>query len=56
MAPKVHIIIYTMYHHIHKLAVEVQKGLEASGVDAKIFQGKNKKKVLNASLYKKKYI
>ncbi|KAI7857544.1 NAD(P)H:quinone oxidoreductase, type IV [Circinella umbellata] len=38
MAPKVHIIIYTMYHHIHKLAVEVQKGLEASGVEAKIFQ------------------
>ena len=56
MAPKVHIIIYTMYHHIHKLAVEVQKGLEASGVDAKIFQGKKKKKKSWTRLYIKRNI
>lgn len=40
MAPKVYIIIYSLYHHIYTLAQEVQKGLESTGVEAKIFQGK----------------
>lgn len=40
MAPKVYIVIYSLYHHIYTLALEVQKGLVASGIDAKIFQGK----------------
>jgi NAD(P)H dehydrogenase (quinone) len=35
---KIYIIIYSLYHHIYTLAQEVQKGLEASGVEAKIFQ------------------
>lgn len=39
MAPKVYIIIYSLYHHIYTLAEEVKRGLEASGVEAKIFQG-----------------
>ncbi|KAI7896381.1 flavoprotein-like protein [Mucor mucedo] len=38
MAPKVYIIIYSLYHHIYTLALDVQKGLVASGIDAKIFQ------------------
>ncbi|KAG2193863.1 hypothetical protein INT47_010008 [Mucor saturninus] len=38
MAAKVYIVIYSLYHHIYTLALEVQKGLVASGVDAKIFQ------------------
>ncbi|KAI8888295.1 benzoquinone reductase [Backusella circina FSU 941] len=38
MAAKVYIIIYSLYHHIYTLALEVQKGLVASGVDAKIYQ------------------
>lgn len=41
MAAKVYIVIYSLYHHIYTLAQEVQKGLIASGVDAKIFQGKS---------------
>lgn len=41
MPPTVYIVIYTLYHHIHKLAEEVKRGLEASGVNAKIFQGNN---------------
>jgi NAD(P)H dehydrogenase (quinone) len=36
---KVYVVIYTVYHHVHKLAVEVQKGLESTGVSAKMFQG-----------------
>ncbi len=40
MAPKVYIIIYSLYNHVYTLAQEVQKGLEASGAEAKIFQGK----------------
>ena len=40
MAPTVYIVIYTLYHHIYKLALEVQKGLEAVGVEVKLFQGK----------------
>jgi NAD(P)H dehydrogenase (quinone) len=39
MAAKVYIVIYSLYHHIYTLALEVQKGLVAAGVDAKIFQG-----------------
>ncbi|KAI7883991.1 NAD(P)H:quinone oxidoreductase, type IV [Lichtheimia hyalospora FSU 10163] len=38
MAPTVYIVIYTLYHHIYKLALEVQKGLEAVGVEVKLFQ------------------
>ncbi|KAI7852833.1 NAD(P)H:quinone oxidoreductase, type IV [Circinella umbellata] len=38
MAGTVYIVIYTLYHHIYKLAVEVQKGLEANGVKTKIYQ------------------
>jgi multimeric flavodoxin WrbA len=37
---KVYVVIYTVYHHVHKLAVEVQKGLESTGVATKMFQGK----------------
>lgn len=39
MAPKVYIIIYTLYHHIYTLALEAKKGLEEAGVEASIFQG-----------------
>ncbi|KAI8971665.1 NAD(P)H:quinone oxidoreductase, type IV [Mycotypha africana] len=35
---KVYVVIYTVYHHVHKLAVEVQKGLESTGVATKMFQ------------------
>ncbi|KAI9343020.1 NAD(P)H:quinone oxidoreductase, type IV [Pilaira anomala] len=35
---KVYVVIYTVYHHVHKLAVEVQKGLESTGVTTKMFQ------------------
>ncbi|KAG2194447.1 hypothetical protein INT47_003815 [Mucor saturninus] len=35
---KVYVVIYTVYHHVHKLAVEVQKGLESTGVQTKMFQ------------------
>ncbi|KAF7727741.1 hypothetical protein EC973_007200 [Apophysomyces ossiformis] len=38
MAGTVYIVIYTLYHHIYKLALEVQKGLQSSGVETKIFQ------------------
>ncbi|KAJ8654488.1 NAD(P)H:quinone oxidoreductase, type IV [Lichtheimia ornata] len=38
MAPTVYIVIYTLYHHVYKLALEVQKGLEAVGVEVKLFQ------------------
>jgi NAD(P)H dehydrogenase (quinone) len=40
-APKVNIIIYTLYHHIYTLALSVQEGLKEAGVDAKILQGKS---------------
>lgn len=36
---KVYVVIYTVYHHVHKLAVEVQKGLNSTGVSTKMFQG-----------------
>ncbi|KAI8070983.1 NAD(P)H:quinone oxidoreductase, type IV [Gongronella butleri] len=35
---KVYIVLYTVYHHVHKLAVEVERGLKASGVQAQMFQ------------------
>ncbi|KAI8384567.1 NAD(P)H:quinone oxidoreductase, type IV [Radiomyces spectabilis] len=38
MAPKVYIIIYTLYHHIYTLALEAKKGLEAAGVEVELFQ------------------
>ncbi|CAO3584076.1 unnamed protein product [Absidia cylindrospora] len=38
MPGTVYIVIYSLYHHVYKLAVEIQKGLEESGVKAKIFQ------------------
>ena len=37
--PKVSIVIYTVYHHIYKLAVEAQHGLKAAGVQSTIYQG-----------------
>lgn len=42
MAGTVYIVIYTLYHHIYKLALEIQKGLEEAGVKTKIFQGNPK--------------
>ncbi|KAG1055903.1 hypothetical protein G6F43_002163 [Rhizopus delemar] len=36
--PTVYIIIYSLYHHVYTLAQNVQKGLEAQGVTAKLFQ------------------
>lgn len=38
MAPKVAIIIYSMYHHIAQLAEEEKKGIEAAGGQADIYQ------------------
>lgn len=38
MAPKVAIIIYTMYHHIAGMAEAVKKGVEAAGGEATIYQ------------------
>jgi multimeric flavodoxin WrbA len=40
MPATVYIVIYSLYGHIYTLAQEVQKGLEASGVITKLFQGK----------------
>lgn len=40
---KVYVVIYTVYHHVHKLAVEVQKGLNSTGVSTKMFQGTTKR-------------
>lgn len=39
MTATVYIVIYTLYGHIYTLAQEVQKGLEATGVQTKLFQG-----------------
>ncbi|KAI9278684.1 NAD(P)H:quinone oxidoreductase, type IV [Phascolomyces articulosus] len=36
--PKVSIVIYTVYHHIYKLALEAQHGLKAAGVQSTIYQ------------------
>ncbi|KZT20849.1 benzoquinone reductase [Neolentinus lepideus HHB14362 ss-1] len=38
MAPKVAIVIYTLYGHIAKLAEAVKAGIESAGGEAKIFQ------------------
>ncbi|ORX63118.1 flavo protein WrbA [Hesseltinella vesiculosa] len=38
MAPKVNIIIYSLYHHIYTLAKSVEAGLKESGVEVKILQ------------------
>jgi len=38
MAPRVAIIIYTMYHHIAKMAEAELAGIKKAGGDAKIFQ------------------
>ena len=38
MAPKVAIIIYSLYHHIAQLAEEEKKGIEAAGGVADIYQ------------------
>ncbi|ORX63219.1 NAD(P)H:quinone oxidoreductase, type IV [Hesseltinella vesiculosa] len=38
MTATVYIVIYSLYHHVYKLAVEVQKGLEEAGVNVKLFQ------------------
>ncbi|KAI7900869.1 NAD(P)H:quinone oxidoreductase, type IV [Cokeromyces recurvatus] len=38
MAATVYIVIYTLYHHIYKLAIEIQKGLESQGINVKMFQ------------------
>ncbi|KAI8641219.1 flavoprotein-like protein [Parasitella parasitica] len=36
--PTVYIIIYSLYHHIYKVAKDVQKGLESQGVTVELFQ------------------
>lgn len=38
MAPKVAIIIYSMYHHVATIAESVKKGVEAAGGKADIYQ------------------
>lgn len=38
MAPKVAIIIYSMYHHVATMAESVKKGVEAAGGKADIYQ------------------
>ncbi|CAM0134740.1 hypothetical protein VKS41_000707 [Umbelopsis sp. WA50703] len=38
MVATVYIVIYSLYGHVYTLAQEVQKGLEASGVQTKLFQ------------------
>lgn len=45
--PTVYIIIYSLYHHIYKVALDVQKGLEAEGVTVKLFQVKNRETQLH---------
>ncbi|KAI9279468.1 NAD(P)H:quinone oxidoreductase, type IV [Umbelopsis sp. AD052] len=36
--PKVYIVIYTLYHHVYKMANAVKEGLEANGADVHLFQ------------------
>ncbi|KAI7874708.1 NAD(P)H:quinone oxidoreductase, type IV [Lichtheimia hyalospora FSU 10163] len=38
MTATVFIVFHTIHHHIYKLSLEVQKGLEAAGVTTKLFQ------------------
>ncbi|KAI8888844.1 benzoquinone reductase [Backusella circina FSU 941] len=40
MTGTVYIVIYTLYHHIYKLALEIEKGLQSTGVNVKMFQVK----------------
>lgn len=40
--PTVYIIIYSLYHHIYSVALDVKKGLESQGVTVKLFQVKKK--------------
>lgn len=39
MTATVYIVFHTIHHHIYKLSLEVQKGLQAAGVTTKLFQG-----------------
>ena len=39
MTATVFIVFHTIHHHIYKLSLEVQKGLQAAGVTTKLFQG-----------------
>ncbi|KAI8344704.1 flavoprotein-like protein [Chlamydoabsidia padenii] len=36
--PTVYIVIYTLYHHMYKLATKVAEGVEANGCQVKLFQ------------------
>lgn len=38
MAPKVAIVFYSMYGHIHKLALAEQEGLKKAGINADLYQ------------------
>jgi NAD(P)H dehydrogenase (quinone) len=38
MAPKIAIIIYTLYHHTAKMAEAVKAGIESAGGSATIYQ------------------
>ncbi|CDS03244.1 hypothetical protein LRAMOSA00646 [Lichtheimia ramosa] len=38
MTATVYIVFHTIHHHIYKLSLEVQKGLQAAGVTTKLFQ------------------
>ncbi|CDH60550.1 protoplast secreted protein 2 precursor [Lichtheimia corymbifera JMRC:FSU:9682] len=35
---RVNVIMYSLYHHVHKLGLEIHKGLEAAGVQSKMYQ------------------
>lgn len=50
MAPRTAIVIYSLYHHVTKLALEAKAGVEAAGGKAEIFQIKE---TLPESLLKK---
>ncbi|ORZ13265.1 flavo protein-like protein [Absidia repens] len=38
--PKIYIVLYSLYHHIYKLATSIAEGAEANGCEVKIFQVK----------------
>ncbi|CAO3584116.1 unnamed protein product [Absidia cylindrospora] len=38
--PKIYIVLYSLYHHIYKLATSIAEGVEANGCEVKIFQVK----------------
>jgi multimeric flavodoxin WrbA len=48
MTATVYIVIYSLYGHIYTLAQEIQKGLEASGVQTKLYQGMFLRLAMNA--------